>query len=85
MKLHSSDVLSQGMREYGDGTQTVRQTTLGKLITFDPKFRTQVNLSVHERHRFNKRNVSNVHLKDLSKLKLYRPFPSRFQELRHEI
>ena len=35
MKLHSSDVLSQGMREYGDGTQTVRQTTRGKLITFD--------------------------------------------------
>ena len=28
-------------KEYGDGTQTVRQTTRGKLITFDPKFRTQ--------------------------------------------
>ena len=41
MKFHNSDVLSQGMREYGDGTQTVRQTTRGKLITFDPKFRTQ--------------------------------------------
>ena len=33
MTLHNSDVLSQGMREYGDGTQTVRQTTRGKLIT----------------------------------------------------
>ena len=41
MKLDNSDVLSQGMWEYGDGTQTVRQTTRGKLITFDPKFRTQ--------------------------------------------
>ena len=34
MKIHNSDVLSQGMREYGDGTQTVRQTTRGKLIRF---------------------------------------------------
>ena len=46
MSLHvtifvGSDVFSQGMREYGDGTQTVRQTTRGKLITYDPKFRTQ--------------------------------------------
>ena len=41
MKLHNSDVLSQGMREYGDGTQTVRQTTRGKLITIDPKFKTK--------------------------------------------
>ena len=41
MKLHNSDVFSQGMLEYGDGTQTVMQTTRGKLITFDPKFKTQ--------------------------------------------
>ena len=26
------------MLEYGDGPRTVRQTTRGKLITFDPKF-----------------------------------------------
>ena len=45
MKLHNSDVLSQGMLEYGDGTQTVRQTTRGKLITFDLKFRTQFQVS----------------------------------------
>ena len=37
-KLHNSDVLSQGMLEYGDGTQTVRQTTRGKLITFDQTY-----------------------------------------------
>ena len=42
MKLHNSDVLSQGMREYGDGTQTVRQTTRGKLITFDPKIQSAI-------------------------------------------
>ena len=29
------------MLDYGDGTQTVRQTTQGKLITFDPKFNEQ--------------------------------------------
>ena len=29
------------MLEYGDGTQTVRQTTQGKLITFEPKFNEQ--------------------------------------------
>ena len=29
------------MLEYGDGTQTVRQTTRGKLITLDPKFNEQ--------------------------------------------
>ena len=29
------------MLEYGDDTQTVRQTTQGKLITFDPKFNEQ--------------------------------------------
>ena len=41
---------SLGMLEYGDGTQTVRQTTRGKLITFDPKFNEQRNnvaLHVH--------------------------------------
>ena len=42
MKLHNSDVPSQGMREYGDGTQTVRQTTRGKLITFDPKIQNAI-------------------------------------------
>ena len=36
LKLHNSDVFSRGMLEYGDGPQTVRQTTRGKLITFDP-------------------------------------------------
>ena len=41
MKLHNFDVLSQGMREYGDGTQTVGQTARGKLITFDSKLRAQ--------------------------------------------
>ena len=29
------------MLDYGEGTQTVRQTTLDKLITFDPKFNEQ--------------------------------------------
>ena len=60
---------------------------MSDLFVFIPLYElyTWWDLSVHERHRFNKRNVSNVHLKDLSKLKLYRPFPSRFQELRHEI
>ena len=37
ISYQNSDVFSLGMLEYGDGTQTVRQTTRGKLITFDPK------------------------------------------------
>ena len=39
------------MLEYGDGPRTARQTTRGKLITFDPKF-----------YMFNERSMVTVHM-----------------------